>query len=58
MKDYEKKLVSVIRREDETVRVKVGSTDHPMEERHHIEWIEILVDEEIYRKHLKPGDKA
>lgn len=36
--------------------VKVGSVDHPMEEKHHIEWIEVLTDDgKVYRQFLKPG---
>ena len=39
------------------VKVEVGSTPHPMEESHHIEWIEILAEERFYQRYLKPGDK-
>jgi Desulfoferrodoxin len=28
-----------------------------MEEKHYIEWIEIIADGVVYRKFLKPGDK-
>jgi len=39
--------------------VKVGDVAHPMEEKHYIEWIELIADDtQIYRKHLKPGEKA
>jgi len=38
--------------------VKVGQNqDHPMEEKHFIEWIQIFADGISYRKNLKPGDK-
>lgn len=37
------------------VKVKVGSTAHPMEEKHFIEWIEIVADGRSYRQFLKPG---
>ncbi|HCC55296.1 MAG TPA: desulfoferrodoxin [Desulfobulbaceae bacterium] len=37
-------------------KVKVGSVAHPMEEKHHIEWIELLADNKAYRQFLKPGD--
>ncbi len=37
-------------------RVKVGSVAHPMEEKHYIEWIELIAGNKIYRKHLKPGE--
>ncbi len=38
------------------VKIKVGSEPHPMEEDHHIEWVEIMVGEYVDRKYLKPGD--
>ena len=38
------------------VKVKVGSVAHPMEEKHYIEWIEIIADGKAYRQFLKPGD--
>jgi superoxide reductase len=28
----------------------------PMEEKHYIEWVELSVEEKIYRQFLKPGD--
>jgi superoxide reductase len=37
--------------------VKVGSIEHPMEEKHYIEWIEIQTTSEVYRKYLKPNEK-
>jgi len=43
--------------EEGNLKVKVGRTAHPMEKNHHIQWIEILVDDKVLRKTLKPGDK-
>ncbi len=37
--------------------VKVGDVAHPMEEKHYIEWIELIADGKAYRQFLKPGDK-
>ncbi len=37
--------------------VKVGSIPHPMEEGHHIEWIEVLDGPYLYVKGLKAGEK-
>jgi superoxide reductase len=51
------KHVPVILKTDSGVRVSVGSTLHPMEEEHYIEWIEIIADGRVYRKFLKPGDE-
>jgi superoxide reductase len=51
------KHVPVIEKTANGVRVKVGSIPHPMEEKHYIEWIELLADETVYRKFLKPAEK-
>ncbi len=50
------KHVPVIEVTGAAVKVKVGSTMHPMEESHYIEWIEIIADGRVYRKFLAPGD--
>jgi superoxide reductase len=51
------KHVPVIEKTKTGVRVKIGSIPHPMEEKHYIEWIELLTDDKVYRKTLKPGEK-
>jgi len=53
----QEKHVPVIEKTAEGILVKVGSVAHPMEEKHHIEWIEVLADGKIYRQFLEPGDK-
>ena len=50
------KHVPVVEKTGAGYLVKVGSIAHPMEEKHFIEWIELIADNKIYRKHLKPGD--
>jgi superoxide reductase len=37
------------------ITVKVGSVPHPMEEKHFIEWVELIVDGKVYRQFLAPG---
>jgi len=49
------KHVPVVEKSAAGVKVKVGSVAHPMEEKHYIEWVEILVDGKAYRQFLKPG---
>ena len=49
------KHVPVIERIDGGFKVKVGSVAHPMEEKHYIEWIELLADGRAYRQFLQPG---
>ena len=52
------KHVPYIEKTEKGVLVKVGQNqDHPMEEKHYIEWIQVLVEGNTYRKFLKPGDK-
>ncbi|MDD3191109.1 MAG: desulfoferrodoxin [Candidatus Pacebacteria bacterium] len=50
------KHVPVIFKTENGYRIIVGVELHPMTEEHHIEWIEIIADGNIYRKELKPGD--
>lgn len=49
------KHVPVVEKTEEGIRVAVGSVPHPMEEKHFIEWIEIIADGKICRKFLAPG---
>ena len=51
------KHVPIIEKVGNKVKVKVGSVPHPMEQKHYIEWVEIIADGRVYRKFLKPGDK-
>jgi superoxide reductase len=50
------KHVPVIEKIEGGVKVAVGSVAHPMEEKHYIEWIEIVADGKTYRQFLNPGD--
>lgn len=50
------KHVPVIEKTATGYKVKVGSVAHPMEEKHYIEWIELMVGNIVYIKCLKPGD--
>ena len=50
------KHVPVIERTADGYKVKVGSTLHPMEKKHYIEWIELIADGKAYRHFLRPGE--
>jgi len=50
------KHVPVIEVLEHGIKVKVGSVAHPMEEKHYIEWIEVIADGKAYRQFLNPGD--
>lgn len=50
------KHVPVIEKIDGGYKVKVGSAPHPMEEKHYIEWIELMADGQVLRAELSPGD--
>ena len=49
------KHVPVIEKTGDGIKVTVGSVAHPMEEKHLIEWIELIVDGKAYRQFLEPG---
>lgn len=51
------KHVPVIEKVDGGVKVTVGSVDHPMQDAHFIEWIEIQYGEVVAREYKQPGDK-
>ena len=51
------KHVPVVERVSGGILVKVGSVAHPMEDKHYIEWIEVMADGMAYRQFLKPGGK-
>jgi superoxide reductase len=50
------KHVPVIEAIEGGVKVKVGDVPHPMEEKHWIQWVEIIADGKIYRQYLNPGE--
>jgi superoxide reductase len=50
------KHVPVIEKIAGGVKVKISSVPHPMEEKHYIEWVEIIADGKAYRQFLKPGE--
>ena len=50
------KHVPVIEKVEGGYKVKVGSVAHPMEEKHYIEWIELIADGKAYRQFLHPGE--
>lgn len=51
------KHVPVFEKTKTGIIVKVGSVPHPMEEKHYIEWIEVITkDNKSDKKFLSPGD--
>lgn len=51
------KHVPVIEKNNNNIKVKVGSTAHPMMESHYIEWIDVVADNKVYRKFLNPEEQ-
>ncbi len=49
------KHVPVIEKTADGFKVSVGSVAHPMEEKHYIEFIEVIADGKVYRQYLEPG---
>jgi len=50
------KHVPILNQTNNKVIVKVGKIPHPMEEKHYIEWVELMTDKSLYSRFLKPGD--
>ena len=51
------KHVPVVETTDKGIKVKVGDVPHPMEEKHFIEWIEVITNGGGCRQFLQPGNK-
>jgi len=51
------KHVPIVEKTANGYLVKVGSVAHPMEDKHYIEWIELIADGKACRQFLNPGDK-
>jgi superoxide reductase len=49
------KHVPVVEAGDKGITVRVGSVPHPMEDKHYIEWVQIMSGDHAYRIFLKPG---
>jgi len=49
------KHVPIIEEREDKIMVSVGDVLHPMEEKHYIEFIELIIDEERYIQYLKPN---
>ena len=51
------KHVPVIEETESGYKVIVGEVEHPMVDSHYIEWIELITENEVHTKFLKPGEK-
>jgi len=51
------KHVPVIEKTLSGIKIRVGSAEHPMEEKHYIQWIEVIANGKTYKEFLKPGMK-
>lgn len=49
------KHVPVIEEKDGLIMVSVGDVLHPMEDSHYIEFVQLIVDEQVYTKYLEPN---
>lgn len=55
--DKSPKYLPIIEKTDDGYVVKVGESEHPMEDEHYIQTITLVVGNESFGKSLKPGDK-
>ena len=52
----QEKHVPAVEEIPEGIKAKIGSLPHPMEEKHYIEWIEVISNGKTQRNFLMPGD--
>jgi len=52
------KHVPIVEKTANGIKVKVGSVPHPMDEKHFIEWIEVIAGNNKFVKFFKPGEPA
>jgi len=50
------KHIPAVKVGEAAVEVNVGSVNHPMEDVHWIEWVQLVTDKGSYRKWLNPGE--
>ncbi|MBT8349784.1 MAG: desulfoferrodoxin [Deltaproteobacteria bacterium] len=50
------KHVPVVEKTAGGITVKLGEAPHPMEEKHYIEWVEIIADGKASKQFLNPGE--
>lgn len=53
----QEKHVPVVTVDGNTVKIEIGSVEHPMADEHYIQWIYLQTEKGGQRKSLKPGDK-
>lgn len=51
----QEKHVPFVEREDDKIKVTVGSVLHPSLEEHYIEWIALATEDKVEIQYLKPG---
>lgn len=51
------KHVPVVEKVEGGYKVKVGEVEHPMLDNHYIGWVELLGEDTVQRRYLKPGEK-
>ncbi len=49
------KHVPVVEKSGNSVKIKVGSVAHPMEDKHYIEWVQAISGDRVCTQFLKPG---
>jgi len=55
--ELKEKHLPVASRDGDALKLRVGSVAHPMEDKHYIEWIQIISGDTVLRKFLSPGDE-
>lgn len=55
--EHVEKHAPSVKRDGKRIEVTIGSVEHPMEDKHYIEWIETTQGNRTKRVALRPGDR-
>lgn len=51
------KHIPIIEKLNNGYKISVGEVEHPMTEKHYIEWIQLITENQVYTKFLEPDMK-
>ena len=51
------KHIPVVEKDGDVLTITIGEVEHPMDEEHYIEWVEVISGPTVHRRYLKPREK-
>ncbi len=51
------KHIPIVEKNGDILTITIGETEHPMENDHYIEWVEVISGPTVHRRYLEPGSE-